>query len=39
VSLPESVSQRPDPHLYKLARASFHVLREQTPFDPKKVFV
>jgi transposase len=24
---------------HKLARASFHVLRQQTPFDPKKVFV
>ena len=24
---------------HKLARASFHVLRDQTPFDPKKVFV
>lgn len=23
---------------HKLARATFHVLREQTPFDPKKVF-
>ena len=24
---------------HKLARAIFHVLREQQPFDPKKVFV
>lgn len=24
---------------HKLARASFHVLRDQKPFDPKKVFV
>lgn len=23
---------------HKLARASFHVLRDQQPFDPKKVF-
>jgi hypothetical protein len=24
---------------HKLARAVFHVLREQKPFDPKRLFV